>query len=220
MNFLINQPWCRALLIVAMTAMTTACASAEKAKDDTVGVGIKSLNYSGKEVAYIAVEKPDEQNGGGGGDALNPYSGGGSTICCFSIPKKWTPDLKVVIEYQFYPETGYRKQLVSVAPYAAGKPGDIWLIVHPDEGVEAVVSDFGPTRDEWPGKIRGYPVPSREYQLKKWEEKLARDKAVLAGMKKALQGDTSSLSKEELQNLKDAIKSVDARIKSLEGNKP
>jgi hypothetical protein len=219
MNFLSNQSLYRSVLIVAMTALTTACASsAEKAKGDTVGVGIKSLNYSGKEVSYIAVEKPEDPNGGGGGDALNPYSGGGSTICCFSIPNKWSPDLKVVIEYQFYPETTYRKQLVSVAPYAAGKLGDIWLIVHPDESVEAVVSDFGPTRDEWPGKIKGYPVPSREYQLKRWKEKLQLENDDLIRFEQAVKN--PNLPKDKRDGYIETINQIKKSISNLESNRP
>jgi hypothetical protein len=160
------------LAVLASIAMLVACASPiGSPKNDNVGIGIHSLNYSAREVAYIAVEKPGEPNGGGGGDALNPYSGGG-TICCFSIPEKWHPDLKVVIKYNFYPESEYRKQVVNVPPYGGGKPGDIWLIVHADESVEAVVSDFSPTREEWPGKVKGYPVPSREYRLKIWEREV------------------------------------------------
>jgi hypothetical protein len=208
---------CRSLLIAAMMVLTTACASPiEKAKDGTVGVGIKSLNYSGKEVAYIAVEKPDDPNSGGGGDALNPYSSGG-TICCFSIPKKWQSDLKVVVKYQFYPEKEYRKKLVSVPPYAAGEPGDIWLIVYSDDSVEAVVSDYLPTRPEWPGKIKGYPIASREYRLKRWEEKLQMEKAELIKMEKS---DNIKRTPEELQDLKDAIEITKKNIERLERNKP
>lgn len=207
------------LTLVTLTMMAAFASSVEAAKEDTVGVAVESLNYSGKEVAYIAVEKPGDPNSGGGGDALNPYSSGG-TICCFSIPKTWHPELKVVIKYQFYPETEYRRQLVSVGPYAGGKPGDIWLIVHADESVEAVVSDFGPTREEWPGKVKGYPVPSREYLLKRWSEKLRMEKAELKIFETMLNDNTSSKSPEVMRNLKDAIEFTKKVIDGLERNKP
>ena len=158
--------------MVAMMFITACAPPAEASKDDRVGAGVKAINYSGKEIEFIAVERPGEPDSGGGGESLNPYSSGG-TVCCFGIPKKWHPELKVMVKYRFYPESEVRKHLVSVPPYAAGETGDIWLLVYEDESVEAVVSDYLPTRPEWPGKIKGYPVASREYQLKIWTRKVA-----------------------------------------------
>ena len=220
MKKMINQLMRRAFLAIAAITFMTACIPpAEASKEDRVGAGVKAINYSGKEIEFIAVERPGEPDSGGGGESLNPYSSGG-TVCCFGIPIKWHPELKVLIKFRFYSEQETRRHLVSVPPYAAGEAGDIWLIVYEDESVEAVVSDYLPTRPEWPGKIKGYPVASREYRLKRWEEKLERDKASLDGMEKALKGDVSDLSPIELQRLKNAIKSVGNRIKVLERNKP
>jgi hypothetical protein len=209
----------RVFEIAALATLLTACATPSEKKEEQSGGAVHALNYSAREVAYIAVEHPGHPEGGGGGDALNPYGGGGD-ICCFSVPAKWSPDIRVVIVYQFYPEKTYRRVEVGVPPYPNGKAGDIWLIVHPDESAEAVVSDFGPSRPEWPGKIKGYPVPSREYRLKRWEEKLQREKTDLAAMKKALSGDTTGLSPEELARLKRGIKYSEEEVNRMEGTKP
>jgi hypothetical protein len=205
---------------ILLITTLAACATPAEKKDDRYGVSIHALNYSAREVAYIAVEEPGHPERGGGGESVNPYGGGGGTICCFSVPAKWSPEFKVVVVYQFYPEKTYRRSEVGVPPYPNGKAGDIWLVVHPDESVEAVVSDFGPSLVEWPGSIKGYPVPSREYRLKLWSEKLGREQADLAAMKKALKGDVSDLSSEELAKLKSAIKYSQEEIKRLEGSKP
>src|SRR3569833_3136354 len=172
-------------LLFVPLVLLAACASPAQTPA-RYGVSVHALNYSSREVAYIAVEQPGHPEGGAGGDALNPYGGGGD-ICCFPVPAKWRPDFRVVVVYQFYPETEYRRVEVGVPPYPNGKVGDIWLIVHPDFTVEAVVSDWGPSRPEWPGSIKGYPVPSRAYRLKLWEKKLVEEKAELAIFEKEVQ---------------------------------
>lgn len=176
---------CVAAGITAFALLLCACATPIQKKEKLAGTTIRSLNYSAREVAYISVEEPDNPNGGGGGEALNPYGSGGY-MCCFAVPSVWRPDFQVVVTYQFYPEKEYHKALLSVPPYPDGKAGDIWLIVHADESAEAVVSLYGPSRDEWPGKVKGYPVPSREYRLKLWERDVKHTKADLDNSKTSL----------------------------------
>ncbi|QAU35319.1 DUF3304 domain-containing protein [Janthinobacterium sp. 17J80-10] len=204
------------LAVVVMMFMTACVPPAEASKDERVGAGVKAINYSGKEIEYIAVERPGEPDSGGGGESLNPYSTGG-TVCCFGIPKKWHPKLQVVVKYRFYPEKELHKHLVSVPPYAAGEAGDIWLIVYEDKSVEAVVSDYLPTRPEWPGKIKGYPVASREYLFKRWGERLQREQAMLSKLEKE---DGIKRSPEQLQDIKNAIEITKENIERLKRNKP
>lgn len=206
-----------ALLIVAASVAACAAPSKTKPEDGLTGVSIQSLNYSAKEIEIIGVEQPGNPRNDGGGDALNPYSSGG-TICCFAVPSKWHPDLKVIVEYKFYGEKEYRRSLVNVPPYPEGKVGSIWLMVHEDESAEAVVSHYGPTRPEWPGKVKGYPVPSREYRLILWVERVRREKAELAAFEMALK--RKDLSQEEITTLKKEIEYSHEMIKRLEGDKP
>jgi hypothetical protein len=213
----INFDLLRCAVLITVALILTACAAPFQKKEERVGVSIYSLNYSAREVAYIAVEEPGDPNGGGGGDALNPYSEGGS-ICCFSIPQKWRPDLKVVVVYQLYPDKEYHRSLVSIPPYPNDKAGSIWLIVHQDESVEAVVSKYGPSRPEWPGKIKGYPVPSKEYRKKLWAEKLKREKAELAIFEKAVQ--KPDLPQEKRDGYQETINQIKKSIQRLEENKP
>jgi hypothetical protein len=213
----INFDLLRCFILITVALILTACAASAQKKEEHVGASIYSLNYSAREVAYIAVEEPGDPNGGGGGDALNPYSEGGS-ICCFSIPQKWRPDLKVVVVYQLYPDKEYRRSLVSIPPYPNDKAGSIWLIVHQDESVEAVVSKYGPSRPEWPGKIKGYPVPSREYRIKIWEKKVEEQKAYIAnGM---LRLNDASYTKEEKDRLEKNLEYSKALLNHLLKNKP
>ena len=182
-----------------------------------MAASIQALNYSSREVDYIAVENPGNTNSGGGGDSIRPYGQGGS-ICCFSVPEKWHADLKVVVVYQLSPDPTFHRETVSVPPYPDGKGGDIWLIVYEDGSVGAVVSLYGPSRPEWPGKIKGYPVPTKEYRDERRKEKIKREKAVLHSMENALDGDVSDLTPVELMRLKGAIEYSKKLINILEEN--
>lgn len=207
----------RYVIMFMLACTVSACAASNEKKTGKLGVSIHALNYSAREVAYIGVEEPGNPNKGGGGDALNPYSGGG-TICCFSIPETWHPDLKVIVNYNLYPDKEYLRKLVSVPPYAGGKAGSIWLIVLPDETVEAVVSHFGPTLPEWPGKIKGYPVATREYRLKLWEEKIEREKADKTAFEKGLQ--KHDITPAQRSSYIEEIEDINKKIRQLEGNRP
>src|SRR3569833_174893 len=94
-------------LLFVPLVLLAACASPAQTPA-RYGVSVHALNYSSREVAYIAVEQPGHPEGGAGGDALNPYGGGGD-ICCFPVPAKWRHDFRVVVVYQFFPESEYRR---------------------------------------------------------------------------------------------------------------
>ncbi|MED5594405.1 DUF3304 domain-containing protein [Janthinobacterium sp. P210006] len=182
-----------------------------------MAASIQALNYSSREVDYIAVENPGNTNSGGGGDSIRPYGQGGS-ICCFSVPEKWHADLKVVVVYQLSPDPTFHRETVSIPPYPDGKGGDIWLIVYEDGSVGAVVSLYGPSRPEWPGKIKGYPVPTKEYRDERRKDKLKREKNTLDFLEKRLQRDFYTLSDEKIKEEKEIIEFQKKIVQSLEGN--
>ncbi|UQV47336.1 DUF3304 domain-containing protein [Janthinobacterium lividum] len=207
MNTLLKRQLWRGLLLAACLPGVAMAAS------------IQALNYSSREVDYIAVENPGNTKSGGGGDSIDPYGQGG-IICCFSVPEKWYADLKVVVKYQFYPDPTLHRETVSIPPYPDGKAGDIWLIVYEDGSVGAVVSLYGPSRPEWPGKIKGYPVPTKEYRDERRKEKIKREKAWLSAMEKGLTEDTSALSNDQIIGIKESIERKKNLIKYLEDIKP
>ncbi|WP_402719191.1 DUF3304 domain-containing protein [Janthinobacterium rivuli] len=178
---------------------------------------IQALNYSSREVDYIAVENPGNTNSGGGGDSIRPYGQGGS-ICCFTVPEKWHADLKVVVVYQLSPDPTFHRETVSVPQYPDGKAGDIWLIVYEDGSVGAVVSLYGPSRPEWPGKIKGYPVPTKEYRDERRKDKIKRERNTLDFLEKRLQRDFYTLSDEKIKEKKEIIEFQKKVVQSLDGN--
>ncbi|MDN2702361.1 DUF3304 domain-containing protein [Janthinobacterium sp. SUN100] len=205
MNTLLKHHCWRGLLLAACLPGIAMAAS------------IQALNYSPREVDYIAVENPGNTNSGGGGDSIRPYGQGGS-ICCFSVPEKWHADLKVVVVYQLSPDPTFHRETVSIPPYPDGKGGDIWLIVYEDGSVGAVASLYGPSRPEWPGKIKGYPVPTKEYRDERRRQKLKREKATLLTLERVLLRDINILSVEDIKETQEIIEFQRKLIQSLEGN--
>ncbi|WP_035821297.1 DUF3304 domain-containing protein [Janthinobacterium sp. RA13] len=205
MNTLLkSQLWRGLLLAVCLPGVAMAAS-------------IQALNYSSREVDYIAVENPGNTNSGGGGDSIRPYGQGGS-ICCFTVPEKWHADLKVVVVYQLSPDPTFHRETVSVPQYPDGKAGDIWLIVYEDGSVGAVVSLYGPSRPEWPGKIKGYPVPTKEYRDERRKQKLKREKASLLTVERGLLLRGNSLPDEKVKEIQEIIEFQKKVIQSLEGN--
>ncbi|WP_445232606.1 DUF3304 domain-containing protein [Duganella rhizosphaerae] len=205
-------------LFAGMTILLTSCAQARPAQPENLGVAVRSINYSGKEVVLMVID-PKDRKRGSGGDALNPYSSGG-TICCFSIPAEWHPGLQVIVKYNFYPDPVWREQLVDVPPYPQGIAGEIWLAMHEDGRAEAVVSHVDPTRAEWPGKIKGYPVPSKEYVSKWRSEKLSSEKRMLKKLETGLNTEAKDWSSKDIDSLKSSIADTKERIRLLEESQP
>jgi hypothetical protein len=178
---------------------------------------VRSINYSEKEVALSVVD-PLNRSNHGGGDSLNPYSMGG-TICCFAVPSEWHAGYQVIVEYNFYPDPAWHTQLVDVPPYPGGVAGDIWLTMHEDGRVEAIVSSFGPTRPEWPGRVKGLPVQSPEYTQKIRNKWLKNKKGILEKMEQGLL-DGTERSPEQVARLKSSIEHTREQIRQMEEAKP
>ncbi|NGZ85329.1 DUF3304 domain-containing protein [Duganella aceris] len=217
MNLNILRLLCVLLLSVGITALISASAEVHPSERGTVGVSVRAINYSGKEVVLM-VRNPKDKTNSGGGDALNPYGIGGS-VCCFGIPAQWHPGYQVVVKYNFYPDEEWHEQLVHVPPYPAGIADDIWLVMREDGEAEAIVSSFGPTRPEWPGRTKGWPVPSRAYAAKVRNDQLATKKGMLQLMERGL-ADGSVRTKEQTDRMKSAIEYTKAQIREMDAVQP
>ncbi|WP_071658885.1 DUF3304 domain-containing protein [Duganella sp. HH101] len=206
------------LLFAGVSTLLAGCAHAQPAPPKNLGVAVRSINYSGKEVVLMVIDPKDKKNGGGG-DALNPYSTGG-TICCYSIPAEWHPGLQVIVKYNLYPDPTWHEQLVDIPPYPEGIAGEIWLAMHEDGRAEAVVSHFDPSRPEWPGRVKGRPVQSESYALKLKNDRLDNQKGMLAAMEAGLKYDTGRMTAQEIEELKEAIENTRKRIQRMEEQRP
>ncbi len=157
------------LTCLLVSATTLGCT------DSTVAVDVHGVNYGGNEFFYSIID-PVTQRPGGVGEHLAPYSGGGIT-CCFTLPKKWRPGIKVqLFTRHWLPQAADgslpridKNETVEVPPYVDDKPGELWIIRSAEGGISVVSSNYEPSHPKWPGKVRGWPVPSIEYKREQWQ---------------------------------------------------
>lgn len=141
----------------------------------TVGVNLHGVNYSKDAFSFALVDPTDDKNSGSG-ELVGPYSGGGTT-CCYVLPKIWRPNLKIELHLTHWgekDETGHLAQIqetrtVEVPAYPLGKVGELWILRAEGGAVSLVMSDFQPDHAKWPGKVKGWPVPSIEAQREYWD---------------------------------------------------
>jgi hypothetical protein len=160
--------------MVASVLLLAACAAG--INKSTVSVSVSGVNYTDKDFAYVVVDPIDEKNGAGG-ESVSAYGAGG-TMCCYTLPAQWKPGIKVKVKLYDDYEKLTKEVVAEVPPYVDGKPGQLWAVVHADGSVEAVSSDVTPKHEKWPGKVKGWPVPSVEHRRKLWQ--LDMDEALLA----------------------------------------
>ncbi len=112
-------------------------------------------------------------------------------MCCYSVPQKWHEGLSVdvVVSYPLEGDTTDERSEslarreaegklnetihVDVPKYEMPASGTLWVQFLPDKKATVVVSDLSPTHDEFPGEVKGWPVPSEEYRGKLIDQKLA-----------------------------------------------
>jgi hypothetical protein len=157
------------LWILCLLCLLPQSAQAFRGKP-TALVSVHGVNYSNEEFSYT-VEDPNDARNKAGGELINRFGAGG-TMCCYDLPKQWTPGLQVKVNSTHWlPEQADGKLpevrqtfVVEVPPYADGKPGELWVLRQADGSVKVVSSDYQPDHEKWPGDVKGWPVPSAEYR--------------------------------------------------------
>lgn len=157
------------LTCLATAALLSAC------EKSTVDVNLHGVNYSAETFNYV-VSDPAKPESGSGGELIDPFGGGGMT-CCVTLPKKWRPGIQLQVRTTHWLEEGANRDirevkgeyLVDVPSYVDGKPGELWVLREADGKVSVISSDFQPDHPKWPGKVKGWPVPSLQYQRERWE---------------------------------------------------
>jgi hypothetical protein len=158
-------------LLCLLTALVlSAC------EKPTVDVSLHGVNYSAETFSYYVRDPAAPDKSGGGGELIDAFAAGGTT-CCATLPRSWRPGIKVQVNTTHWlkkrpdedlPEVK-ETYLVDVPPYVDGKPGELWVLRASNGGISVVSSDFQPDHPKWPGKVKGWPVPSLEYRRERWE---------------------------------------------------
>jgi hypothetical protein len=196
--------------------LLTACAKS------TLPVSIHGVNYSAEPFSFV-LEDPADPKNKGDGELVDSYAAGGTT-CCYVLPKKWQPGIKVSILSKHWLGKSADNSLhdvagvhsVEIPRYADGKPGELWVLRAADGTLDIVSSDFQPDHPQWPGKVKGWPVPSLAYQRERWDISIDHEKGGVKMYEELLAG----LAAEPDKQYKEAWDHALAHDKkSLEGHK-
>lgn len=172
--------------------MLTGCAERElpdavkAVEPEAVSVSIHSVNHTADPVRFVLTD-PQNKNNSGGGETANAFSGGG-IMCCYTLPSRWRPGLKIEIAETYWlpqrpdqsiPEVK-KRHLLEVPRYAEGKAGELWVTRGPDGAVSIVSTNFEPGHPRYPGVIKGWPVPDLAYHRKLYDIKLRRAERIVS----------------------------------------
>ena len=138
-------------------------------------VSIHGVNYSVEPFSF-ELRDPNNPKNRGDGELVDSYAAGGTT-CCYELPKKWQPGLKVMIQSKHWLGKAADDSLHDVAGtqvidlprYPDGKPGELWVLRAANGTMDIVSSDVQPDHPKWPGKVKGWPVPSLAYQRQRYD---------------------------------------------------
>ncbi|MBE2167842.1 MULTISPECIES: DUF3304 domain-containing protein [unclassified Cobetia] len=202
-------------------------------ESDTVELNITGADYAGTGIRAFRVKNPDVPDAYGDGGSMAPYGGGGIR-CCYQVPKQWHEGLTAEIEV-YYPLKGkngdemvedLKKREaagnvtetfnVSVPKYQTPAAGTLWVQFMPDKEIKVVVSDLSPDHEDFPGDVKGWPVPSDEYRISLIDRDLKLEKGDLKLFIDSLDEWTNEPSGESLRaawvsyekHFKDKIKSI------------
>ncbi|MES3025718.1 MAG: DUF3304 domain-containing protein [Pseudomonadota bacterium] len=166
--------WRRVVAACVLGApLLAACGKLDASQ--SISVNIHGVNYSAEEFRYF-ISDPNNVKNQGGGESIEPFNAGGTT-CCYALPKKWRPGMKIKVHSTYSlaeqadgtsPEVT-KTYIVDVPQYVDGKAGELWVIRAKEGAMSVVSSDYPPNHLKWPGSIKGWPVPSLAYQRERWE---------------------------------------------------
>lgn len=163
------------LLVVAGGISLSSCAKLASHES----VAVTAINYTDQELNSYLFRSVDEPTKVAGGPPVGPFEGAG-TMCCFSLPARWRPGIKVQLTYDWWNGSAANRQHITkeleVPQYPDGQVGTLWALFYADGSVEVVSSDFAPGHAKWPGREKGWPKPSLAYKRKVWQEEYDQEK--------------------------------------------
>lgn len=138
-------------------------------------VSIHGVNYTVEPFSYVLTD-PNEPKNTAGGEMIESFAAGG-TMCCYELPRKWQPGIKASVRLAHWEgklaDDSLRQivstHLLEVPRYENGKPGELWVLRLAGGSVELITSDVQPNHPDWPGQVKGWPVPSVAYKRQRWQ---------------------------------------------------
>lgn len=169
-------------------AALSVCLLISACQSEPIGVPVHAVNYTEDEITYRIVDPKDAENRAGG-ETINSYGAGG-LMCCYTVPEKWRPGIKVELQVELWltsqpsgPDGSPKREKQTVSldlpKPVDDKPNELWVIRSPDGTFDLVACNCGPSHEKWPGKIKGMPIVSKSYREKLIRRDLSEAEDVL-----------------------------------------
>ncbi|MCR8957846.1 DUF3304 domain-containing protein [Variovorax sp. S2] len=163
---------CLALLFLVSALLLAGCKPEAPKKEEPVTVGITGYVFTDEGIQEYFVNDMYGSN-------LPPFGGGGKTSCCVNLPAKWSPDLRVKVDWitghwtvpldkiQAMDITEAMKcclarralsKTVSIEPYETDKMGSLQVFFLPDDQIKVWVSKYDLGHERHPSGM-SYPEP-------------------------------------------------------------
>ncbi|GIX25998.1 MAG: hypothetical protein KatS3mg122_3229 [Caldimonas sp.] len=186
----------RWILATCLAAASLGCASL--GQDERDAVAVTALNYTGRDLTGFLFIDP-ETGKVAGGTSVKPYEGAGD-MCCYSLPRRWRPGIKVKLRYDWWNGSLSNRQFEYVErelpPYPTDEPGMLWALFYEDGSVEVLASAVDPGHPQWPGRIKHWPIPSRERLLYLWQIEYDRMRGLIPYYQELIEGPSADRLKE------------------------
>lgn len=177
--------------------------SARAAPPDGTLVRVRAVNHTDKHLVAFALLDPEGKSAVTGPD-VEPF-GRSPSLCCYEVPHQWRSGLQVQLVHDWWTgsldERAPQTALHQLPRYAAGRPGNLWVVFRDDGSAELVMSDVEPDDPQWPGTVRGWPTPSRQYRLQQWQLEYDQQSRTVARLRERMNG----LPSHELRDLWDRL---------------
>lgn len=185
-SWLVTLRYCAMAVVLSSASLLVAC------EKPNIPVNVHGVNYGGDAFTYVVTDPINSANAAGG-ELIDSYSAGG-TMCCYDLPRKWTPGMKLSIDVTHHVGKLADNSLhdvrgteqVEIPRYPDNKPGEIWVLRTSEGKLDAVLSDFQPDHPKWPGKVKGWPIPSLEFQRRWWDISIKHTKDGIELFKESL----------------------------------
>ncbi len=215
-----NYPHTLKRLTPALCALLLA-ACAHTGDKNRLGAPLTAVNYTDWPFDWVGVAKPETPDQAMAAEGVDAFGAGG-IMCCVSLPEKWYPGLELIVQTQdgtrakSAREWGLEKipiiqHRVPVPPYTPEDAGTVWVQLLPGGKVVLVVSNYDPTHPQWPGEIKGWPVPTVEFRRKIWDRDMDLLKKSLGRFEEAVKETTG----QEAQEYQKVIEIVKRRMQLL-----
>lgn len=160
------------LLFVVLVTSTVYLISRD---EKTVGVNLHGVNHTAETFSFYLKNPANPEMINGGSGLIDPFGTSGIS-CCAVLPRRWKRGLKLQIHTTHWQKSLPDETLpeikqvveVEIPKYIEDKPGEIWILRNKSGKVEVVASEYQPDHPKWPGKIKGWPIPTAEYRLERW----------------------------------------------------